>query len=228
MCYTLKYTSTTYITCVLILSLNHNATHFLNSSTCLFWIAEQLSFMLAIQMHSQLPVHAEIWPESRPYPTRFVGLYHKGKSIVMHQQKLSGKSWLKICSLRWDCSPPPQSRKLDWICKENITEYSHTLILRSDEVLCWSCSVSTAQGGTAVNPPPPKFSFFSLRKSTAKKNFVTSKVRLLAPKPTHLVYNFSTSWINLFHYKSLCKFRNVCHKLTVKVISYAWNSIINS
>ena len=81
-----------------------------------------------------------------------------------------------------------------------MTEYSHTLILRSDEVMkfCVEAAVSAAQGGTAVGPPPPqvgnwtgsmkkKFSFFSLRKST-EKNFVTGKVRLLAPKPTHLVF----------------------------------------
>ena len=230
----------------------------------------------------------------------------------MHQQKLGGKSWLKICSSRWDCSPPPppQSRKLDWIRKEkififftqkinwgkkkklatyywiqshtytkiwwsyevlcwscsecssrwglqwvqlkvglqsdakvgnwtgfakknfsffslrqstekkalHITEYSHTLILRSDEVMKFcveaavsvaqgGTAVSAAQGGTAVRPSTPhpqvgnwtgfmkkKIHFFT-PKINWKKNFVTGKVRLLAPKPTHLVWIFHTQEI---------------------------------
>ena len=63
----------------------------------------------------------------------------------------------------------------------HITEYSHTLILRCDEIMkfCVEAAVSAAQGGTAVGHPPPKvgnwtgfakkISFFSLRKSTEKK-----------------------------------------------------------
>ena len=85
-------------------------------------------------------------------------------SSVMLEQKLSGKSWLKICSSRWDCThcsphPPPRSSKLDWIRKEKIfifftqkinwkknlaTYYwvqSHTYTkIWSYEVLCCSCS----------------------------------------------------------------------------------------
>ena len=92
----------------------------------------------------------------------------------MLEQKLSGKSWLKICSSRLDCSQTPPCRKLDWICKENIFIFfhsenqlkkifcyillsSHTLTLRSDEVmkLCVEAAMSAAQGWTAVKPPPP-------------------------------------------------------------------------
>ena len=55
---------------------------------------------------------------------------------------------------------------------------SHTLILRSDEVMkfCFEDAVSAAQGGTAVRPPSRKLdwigeekNFFSLRKSSEKK-----------------------------------------------------------
>ena len=65
--------------------------------------------------------------------------------------------------------------------KLHITEYSHTLILRSDGVMkfCVEAAVSAAQGGTAVRPPlkvgnwtgftKKKCLFFSLRKSTEKK-----------------------------------------------------------
>ena len=108
---------------------------------------------------------------------------------------------------------PPPSRKLDWIREEknfhffhsenqlkkknwlHITEYSHTLIPRSDEGMkfCVEDAVSAAQGGTAVEPPPQignwtgfmkkKFSFFSLRKSTEKKKLhITEYSHTLIPR----------------------------------------------
>ena len=48
-------------------------------------------------------------------PIFLVGLSRKGMSSVMLEQKLSGKSWLKICSSRWDCSlTPPRIRSGSW------------------------------------------------------------------------------------------------------------------
>ena len=64
---------------------------------------------------------------------------------------------------------------------------------------CVEAAVSAAQGGTAVRPPPPhevrnltrfakkKIIFFH-SENQLKKKFVAGKVRLLAPRPTHLVY----------------------------------------
>ena len=89
----------------------------------------------------------------------------------MHQQKLSGKSWLKIYSSRVRLQhppPPPWSRKLDWIHEEKISI------------------------------------FFSLRKST-EKNLVAGKVRLLAPKPTHLVLCFD---VCMKQFQSQLKYNN--------------------
>ena len=92
-----------------------------------------------------------------------IGLSRKGMSSVMLEQKLCGKSWLKICSSRWDCSltPPPPLPNQKW--KFNFAV-------------------------TAVQPPPPpppggnwtgfakkKFSFFSLRKSTEEKSLLPGK-----------------------------------------------------
>ena len=126
-----------------------------------------------------------------------IGLSRKGMSSVMLEQKLSGKSWLKICSSRLDCSPPPPwSSKLDWIREEKIfifftqkinwkkyfvTYYwvqSHTYTK-----IWWSYVLKLQwvqlKVGLQLNPPLPevanwtgfvkkKFSFFSLRKSTEK------------------------------------------------------------
>ena len=114
-------------------------------------------------------------------------------SSVMFEQKLSGKSWLKICSSRWTCSPPPppppppqvgnwtgfakkdfhffhsenqMKKKISYILLGTVT----TLILRSDEVMkfCVEAAVSAAQGRTAVGPPPPHR---KLDQDLQRKNF---------------------------------------------------------
>ena len=85
-----------------------------------------------------------------------------------------------------------------------VQSHTCTKIWWSYEVLWWSCS--DCSDCSCIPPPPPpsrkldlickkkkkkkKNSFFSLRKLTGKKNLVAGKVRLLAPKPTHLVSLF--------------------------------------
>ena len=98
--------------------------------------------------------------------------FPEGKSIAMHQQKLSGKSWLKICSSRWDCSPPtppppppPPSKKLDWIHEKKF-HFFFTQKISGKEILAYillSTIIHLYQylmkfcdetALTAVRPPP--------------------------------------------------------------------------
>ena len=109
----------------------------------------------------------------------------------MQQQKLSGKSWLKICSSRWNCSPcpppPPEvgnwtgfMKKKIYFFKKNLATILLSTVthLYQDLMKLWS-SVMKLQWLQLDPPPPPevgnwtgftkKNSFFSLRKSTEKK-----------------------------------------------------------
>ena len=67
-------------------------------------------------------------------------------------------------------------------------------------------AVSAAQGGTAIRPPPlskrldwipeEKIFIFFHSENQLKKKIVAGKVRLLAPKPTHLVHLIPTNYLN--------------------------------
>ena len=106
-------------------------------------------------------------------------------------------------------------------------------------------SKSAALMGLQPPPPPPpplrsskldwirdeqSFIFFTQKINSKKKNFVTGKVRLLAPMPTHLVriceYIFTTNSnfnINMYVFVEFCIFaRSVFSQTSVPFISHRY------
>ena len=95
------------------------------------------------------------------YPLELIGLSHKGMSSVMFEQKLCGKSWLKICSSRWDCSPtpppPPRIRSGSWAAVSAVqlcSDYSLTPLPPEWEVEAGLQWVQFNFAVTAVWPAP--------------------------------------------------------------------------
>ena len=200
-----------------------------------------------------------------------IGLSRKRMSSVMPEKKLCGKSWLKICSSRWDCSltPHPRIRSGSWAAVSAVqlgSDCSPTPPrIRSGSwaavsavQLCSDCSLtpppqnqkwklgcsecsSTLQWLQSGPPPPPpirkldwickeKTFIFFTQKINWKKNFVAGKVRLLAPKPTHLVNiylpndkNELRSMWTYFVLNPICQWLPSTHFSLFDVLSPMWD-----